>query len=494
MKRNIVILTICIMICFLPITSASMMNPISDVYPSKSIPQTEQTYDWPDGSFTGEWTQGDSQGHMTGHLNQGRRPTIGRMYGEWNTTNSDEQGRIEGIFRGPLVFGKKIADTTSVFFGFINFDDKNFNGIFLSKQGILRCSGIHQESYLPSFTGLYDVGVLSIHMIDENRLEEFTADDPDDFREIMVQLWYPVDKDTPNQRIDYMDEITFEWLMGRSPIPLIQIPKTAYKFVRPYSKTAPPISQENDMFPIIIFSHGYDGVFQIYTSLIEDLTSHGFIVASINHPYVAGVTVFPDGRSVYLSPDPPGEYAIRTIVEDAKFVLDELTIMNETDPFFSGHLDLSKVGMYGHSFGGANTAICCYEDERFLAGLTLDGVIREEYIPEGIDQPFCIMLADGRFNSSSIDLIWNLLNDDAYKVGIIGSTHYGYTDVGLLLGHLVPLIPPNLLGFGSIEPKRMVNITKSFEIAFFEVYLKDMDREHILDLSSVFNEVEFGYK
>ena len=66
MKRNIFVVTICVMICFLPVTSAFMTDPISDVFPSKSILQTEQKYDWPDGSFTGEWTQGDLQGQVTG--------------------------------------------------------------------------------------------------------------------------------------------------------------------------------------------------------------------------------------------------------------------------------------------------------------------------------------------------------------------------------------------------------------------------------------------
>ena len=108
-------------------------------------------------------------------------------------------------------------------------------------------------------------------------------------------------------------------------------------------------------------------MFQIYTSFIEDLVGHGFVVVSINHPYISGITVFPDGRTVGLASVPTDPVArsaffnmsLRTIVEDAKFVLDTITEMNATDPDFSGHFDLSQVGMYGHSFGGANTAVCC---------------------------------------------------------------------------------------------------------------------------------------
>jgi hypothetical protein len=51
------------------------------------------------------------------------------------------------------------------------------------------------------------------------------------------------------------------------------------------------------------------------------------------------------------------------------------------------------------------------------------------------------------------------------------------------------LIQPDLLGFGTIEPKRMVNITKSYELAFFQAYLKGDSKEKIIVLAEVFPEV-----
>ena len=106
-----------------------------------------------------------------------------------------------------------------------------------------------------------------------------------------------------------------------------------------------------------------------------------------------------------------------------------------------------------------------------------------------------MILAEHRFNNdTSVDNMWELLEGDAYKVGVIGSTHYGYTDVGILLKHLVPLIPPKILGFGTIEAKRLVNITKSFELAFFEIYLQEKPAESLILLASEFEEVKFQYK
>jgi len=223
----------------------------------------------------------------------------------------------------------------------------------------------------------------------------------------------------------------------------------------------------------------------------------------MNHPYVSGITVFPDGRTVGLASVPSDPVArtaffnmsLRTIIEDAKFVLDTLTEMNASDPDFSGHFDLSRVGIYGHSFGGANTAVCCYEDSRFCVGLTLDGVFYRQFIPGNITTPFLMMFAEARLvNDSTIDYMWNHTSNDTFKMSILGSTHYAFTDVGVLLSHLVPLILPRILGFGKIPPKRMVNITKTFETAFFEVYLKGEPVETLLDLPSYFPEVEFDYK
>jgi hypothetical protein len=113
---------------------------------------------------------------------------------------------------------------------------------------------------------------------------------------------------------------------------------------------------------------------------------------------------------------------------------------------------------------------------------------------EGLNKPFLMMLAEERFNDENAQNMWNLLYDDAYKVEVIGSTHYAYTDVGVLLNHLVPLIPNKLLGFGTIEPKRHVNITRMFELAFFEVYLKEKTRQDLINLASQFQEVNFEYK
>jgi hypothetical protein len=465
----------------------------------------KKTADWPDGTFSGLLTMKKNNvlGAIKGTLNQGRRSTLGSFIGEWSTTEGD-YGRLQGAFRGHVLVGSWVNGATgskSMVVGILFYNDTMFRARLRSPSlGLIVMSGSHEVSFLPKLTGPYGVGVRPVHLVDQSRPENFT-NDSGDFREMMIQVWYPISQENLWERALYMDPPTFLWLKGRSPVPLITIPDDAYKFVRPHERNDATIAP--GMFPVLIFSPGYDGVYQIYTSFIEDLVSRGFVVVSINHPYVSGITVFPDNRTVGLAPVPtdPAEQAaffaksLRVIVQDAKFVLNTTAEMNASDPEFAGHFDLSHVGMYGHSFGGANTAVCCYEDSRFLAGFTLEGVFYQNFTKGNITRPFLMMTAESRFtNDSSVQYIWDHVTTDTYKVGVLGSTHYAYTDVGVLLSHLVPLIPPKILSFGTIPPKRMVNITRTYVDTFFEVYLRGAPQEQLLNLSAQFPEIEIAYK
>jgi predicted dienelactone hydrolase len=131
-------------------------------------------------------------------------------------------------------------------------------------------------------------------------------------------------------------------------------------------------------------------VVHLYASLIEDLVTHGYVVVAIDHTYDAAVVTMLDGGTAYANTSwQPSDTAdastmwdtydqhIETWVADARFVLDQVTTWQSADPqgLVTGRLDLDRVGMFGHSYGGATAAQCCALDARFKAGINLEGTL-----------------------------------------------------------------------------------------------------------------------
>jgi len=483
-KTLIYIASILIIICSSLNISALLPKSITDDF-------------WADGKFEGIIKLGESTGNITGMMNLGRDSSKGVFIA---TIQIDEVTfEAKGWFRETLLFGFFKKKSISVpIFGNIILQRSSFEVNLTVPNASIEATYI--ASYLPPISDKYGIGVKEYHLIDESR-EEVLTDDPVDHREFMLKVWYPTDHDVEGDWYEYMSEIMFAWLIGRAPIPLPGVPKTAYKDVMPHGKVDVPISDNSEPFPVVLFAHGLDGTIEIYSSFIEELVSRGYVVLSMNHPYVAGVVEFPDGRKVYhrdfsWQNDPEyADKAFRTIIEDAKYALDYAEFINGPNMIFDGHLDMEHVGMYGHSFGGASTSVCCAEDTRIDCGLTLDGVIYKDWLPNGVTKPFFMMTADGRLNTTGVEYIWEKEESNVYKMSIIGSTHYGYTDVGLLLSHMLPLIPQELLNFGTVDAKLMTEIVRLFVVKFFDVYLKSEPVQGIINLKEEFDSyINFYYK
>src|SRR5215831_15331222 len=47
--------------------------------------------------------------------------------------------------------------------------------------------------------------------------------------------------------------------------------------------------------------------------------------------------------------------------------------MNSRDAFWHAHVDMSKIGIVGHSMGGTTAALATKEERRISAGINLDG-------------------------------------------------------------------------------------------------------------------------
>jgi len=118
--------------------------------------------------------------------------------------------------------------------------------------------------------------------------------------------------------------------------------------------------------------------------------SHGYVVVGFDAPYRTGRIVFPDGRIMGRTEQNNPETCVvadRAQMErcvsrvltawtgDIAFVLDRLARLNASDSSgtFTGRLDMTRVGVFGHSLGGAVALQFCHEDSRCKAGIDIDG-------------------------------------------------------------------------------------------------------------------------
>ena len=253
-------------------------------------------------------------------------------------------------------------------------------------------------------------------------------------------------------------------------------------------------------FPVLIFSHGILGGRIQNTSQIQELASHGYVVVGIDHTYDASFTIFSPTESIpsgllanSLGPDGNTAVKIRDTgiyvrVADVQFVLDELAKLNAEDPkkILAGHLDLEKVGVFGHSFGGATTMGACAVDDRVRSGLAMDGCISDERI-ELLSKPLFIMkmpregedpIGTKRLSKKCSGPFWD--------VNIAGTAHGNFTDLAFLTpAHRLSMLT------GTIEPMRALIIMNAYTLAFFDYTLLGKASALLDGPSAEFNEVTF---
>jgi len=64
-----------------------------------------------------------------------------------------------------------------------------------------------------------------------------------------------------------------------------------------------PFIDSNDVFPVIVFTHGLGGNRTTYSTLCSDIASHGYIVAVLEHRYHSRVVEIPtcERKEMYRS-------------------------------------------------------------------------------------------------------------------------------------------------------------------------------------------------
>jgi dienelactone hydrolase len=332
-----------------------------------------------------------------------------------------------------------------------------------------RASDANQAEFdLPRPNGCHPVGTRTIVLRDPRRS-----------RDLLVTMWYPAMEST-SALAPYMDKKTADALAEEW-----KLQPNFQRLVLTHARLQAPLA-ERGPFPVVLLEHGSSVVPAIYTVLAEGLASSGFIVVATNHPPDSLISVFPDGHELKFTPYWPaeadrrtqgvaiGKFADEVLVADVRFVLDQLQEMNSHDRFWHGHLDLSKIGIVGHSMGGTTAALATQKEPRILAGANLDGStypgMNADVRPIPVQKPFLFLATEEHVSGETRAREYIGSESNTYYVVVSGADHMSFTDAGLVSSRFARDLKPDDSAF---ERALLTStLTRSLVEEFFAKYLK----------------------
>jgi len=337
---------------------------------------------------------------------------------------------------------------------------------------------------LPAPTGPASVGTRLLMLVDRSRVDPF--DPRHRHRRLMIQVWYPAVPSGP--RAAYLAP-----RVARIFAVEHRLPAAAFAHVRTNAyQDARPLERPGG-YPAIVFSPGYAVPHALYTSLLEELSSKGFVVIALDHTYETVAVQFPSGELVRRSlPSDLGRKGssasyqlllriLRQRVADLQFLRRSLPALNKR---VGQVIDRSRVGVFGHSLGGLTAAAALEADRALHTGVDLDGSIFGPGVRRPLSQPFMIMTEHG---DGTMLRFWPKLRGARLFVQIAGTRHLNFSDSNVLAPWLrrthaaLPVV-------GTIKAARALKIERAYLDAFFGRHLADAAAP-LLDSASPFPEV-----
>lgn len=296
---------------------------------------------------------------------------------------------------------------------------------------------------LPPPDGRHAIGTEVYRWTDASRDEPHTADSSDR-RSVIAQAWYPATRSNGSgdgARLPYIDG-TDQMPRQVGGVPGFVLRR--YDQIDTHAETMPPLARSDRPWPVVIFSPGYGAPRAVYTGLASRLASRGFVVFVLDHPYESGVTELPDGRVVGTQEIfPPGQpNRIQYMVDqqlvrtaDIRFVIDQIARPEAlSSPLRGGSVNVSKVAVIGHSFGGAVSAMVLSEDPRVVAAANIDGTPYGDLPNRRLTRPFLLLQSDlaesphgDLFHKGNGKLLTNM-TARGFRYELKYANHFSFTD------------------------------------------------------------------
>jgi len=335
-------------------------------------------------------------------------------------------------------------------------------------------------SDLPKPSGIYGVGTRIFEWTDESRDEWFT-EEIDDKRRIVVQVWYP-SEDTNSAPVPYLMSAD-KWLPALSVI--LELPQFLFDHLRnigTHSFLNAPVNKQVENAPLVLFSHGIWGMRFQNTAQFEALASRGYIVASLDHAYDASLTLFKDGTIADFRSGYEGELSeekfwalrnpqLRTRVSDIRFMIDTIGSEQSQGAEVWSVVNMERIGVFGHSYGGATSLIASIQDERIDAAIALDGwmiPVPLDVIERGSNKPFYYIGRESWPDPLNYQQLNKFLEKSSNQLTMFlaGTEHFDYSDA--------PLFSPYMQTFGLsgvIPAKELAKKLEDEIVGFFDNHL-----------------------
>jgi predicted dienelactone hydrolase len=197
--------------------------------------------------------------------------------------------------------------------------------------------------YDPFVRGRFPVGVRTIQVEDKVRGRIFP-----------VEVWYPASAEHAGQDTAPETQDSFE----------VTFPPNSKRRTQMAVRDATALP---GTYPLIIFSHSSGGGRRQSTFLCTHLTSHGYVVAAMDHSEIVAPELARKDNASPEQREAGAQAWIANRVPDVRFLLDQLLAPGALET----KLDPAAVGIVGHSFGGWTALAIPEEDVRIRAVVAL---------------------------------------------------------------------------------------------------------------------------
>lgn len=320
---------------------------------------------------------------------------------------------------------------------------------------------VHLE--IPPLTGSHAVGRQEVIWTDPSRSEPNTQE----HRQTGLVVWYPAESGTgtPAPYVGELDAIR-EGLIESGELSSFEV--AGFRWVRSHSLQGAAVDSSMDEYPLLVLSPGNATNVEFYGSLAEDLASRGYVVVGLNHPFQVTAMSLQDGSvAVYdRSADTrPGLVATKIAerVADVEFVLNQLAPEIATGRVLDGRVDLSRIGVLGHSNGALTAAEVCRTSALVTACMNIDGQAASGPFgtasePSTIGRPFMYLTKEVEIHPALAET-FEQSGAGTFRVVIPAATHDQFADGPLFRPGLWPL---------DRNADNVQTVTRGFAHAFFD--------------------------